>query len=70
MESQVTISEQLVSEGNEQADREQRIAAGGAEEHLERDAPAKGPAVGEDPNCVTWADTSNLRPRGWRMVLP
>ena len=31
MDSQVTISEQLVSEGNEQADREQRIAAGDAE---------------------------------------
>ena len=31
MDSQVTISEQLVSEGDEQADREQRIAAGDAE---------------------------------------
>ena len=30
-DNQVTISEQLVSEGNEQADREQRIAAGDAE---------------------------------------
>ena len=28
MDSQVTISEQLVSEGNEEADREQRMAAG------------------------------------------
>lgn len=28
MENQVTISEQLVSEGNERADREQRMAAG------------------------------------------
>ena len=28
MDSQVTISEQLVSEGNEEADREQRLAAG------------------------------------------
>ena len=28
MENQVTIAEQLVSEGNEQADREQRVAAG------------------------------------------
>jgi hypothetical protein len=28
MDNQVTISEQLVSEGNEQADREQRTAAG------------------------------------------
>ncbi len=28
MDNQVTISEQLVSEGNEQADREQRMAAG------------------------------------------
>ena len=28
MDNQLTISEQLVSEGNEQADREQRIAAG------------------------------------------
>ena len=27
-DNQVTISEQLVSEGNEQADREQRMAAG------------------------------------------
>ena len=34
MENQVTISEQLVSEGNEQADREQRIAAGCAEAAL------------------------------------
>ena len=31
MDNQVTISEQLVSEGNERADREQRIAAGDAE---------------------------------------
>ena len=28
MENQVSIAEQLVSEGNEQADREQRMAAG------------------------------------------
>jgi hypothetical protein len=28
MDNQVSISEQLVSEGNEQADREQRMAAG------------------------------------------
>ena len=28
MENQVTISEQLVNEGSEQADREQRMAAG------------------------------------------
>ena len=28
MDNQVTIAEQLVSEGNEQADREQRMAAG------------------------------------------
>ena len=28
MDNEVTISEQLVSEGNEQADREQRMAAG------------------------------------------
>jgi hypothetical protein len=28
MDNQVTISEELVSEGNEQADREQRMAAG------------------------------------------
>jgi hypothetical protein len=33
MDNQVTISEQLVSEGNEQADREQRTAAGDAEVH-------------------------------------
>ena len=35
MDSQVTISEQLVSEGNEQADREQRIAAGVGDAELE-----------------------------------
>ena len=31
MENQVTIAEQLVSEGNEQADREQRMAAGASD---------------------------------------
>jgi hypothetical protein len=31
MENRVTIAEQLVSEGNEQADREQRMAAGASD---------------------------------------
>jgi hypothetical protein len=31
MDNEVTIAEQLVIEGNEQADREQRMAAGAAE---------------------------------------
>jgi hypothetical protein len=31
MDNEVTISEQLVSEGNEQADREQRMAAGASD---------------------------------------
>jgi hypothetical protein len=31
MENQVTIAQQLVSEGNEQADREQRMAAGASD---------------------------------------
>jgi hypothetical protein len=31
LDDQLTISEQLVSEGNEEADREQRMAAGDAE---------------------------------------
>jgi hypothetical protein len=35
MDNEVTIAEQLVSEGNEQADREQRMVAGVGDAEVE-----------------------------------